>query len=430
MWTPRSALLLLFRVAVLFCTANGGCEGFVQLDKFVEEVMDCKGIPGLALAVVYGADTETRWYGLRDVRHNLPVDRHTLFPIGSLTKAFTSALVAHVLGDRDNVSWDTPVRKILGDTFEMPDRFQTHDLCLRDILAHKVGLEEYTPFQLMGLNLTGEQLESRVRHFDERLPFRSEFSYSNLMYGLAGHVLERLTNDTWADALRKRLTGPLGMADTHTARAVLEEGEGRGNLAQGYLVDPLQGASLALDQEQLRAVTDAGVSAGGVVSTTGDMARWMRFHLKGGKTPEGVRLVRKRLLQETHAPQMAITSGTFPREGRYRPDSAVDDTVPAYSMGWVTGTYRGYRRLVHGGTLASYNSLLTLFPSENIGIFTASNGVAQFQSDVHWSIHNYISDFGLGEIPWLNSSTICQQRHRRHAGSHAGKTVLLVAILP
>ncbi|KAI8494287.1 hypothetical protein Bbelb_280470 [Branchiostoma belcheri] len=284
---------------------------------------------------------------------------------------------------------------------------------------------------------------SRVRHFGERLPFRSEFSYSNLMYGLAGHVLERLTNDTWADVLRKRLTGPLGMADTHTARAVLEEG--RGNLAQGYLVDPLQGASLALDQEQLWAVTDAGVSAGGVVSTTGDMARWMRFHLKGGKTPEenracrglaperrssgrsrqmgaevsGVRLVRKRLLQETHAPQMAITSGTFPREGRYRPDSAVDDTVPAYSMGWVTGTYRGYRRLVHGGTLASYNSLLTLFPSENIGIFTASNGVAQFQSDVHWSIHNYISDFGLGEIPWLNSSTICHQRHRRHAGSHA-----------
>ncbi|KAI8494289.1 hypothetical protein Bbelb_280490 [Branchiostoma belcheri] len=159
MWTPRSALLLLFRVAVLFCTANGGCEGFVQLDKFVEEVMDCKGIPGLALAVVYGADTETRWYGLRDVRHNLPVDRHTLFPIGSLSKAFTSALVAHVLGDRDDVSWDTPVRKILGDTFEMPDRFRTHDLCLRDILAHKVGLEEYTPFQLMGLNLTGEQLE-------------------------------------------------------------------------------------------------------------------------------------------------------------------------------------------------------------------------------------------------------------------------------
>ncbi|XP_035672281.1 uncharacterized protein LOC118413178 [Branchiostoma floridae] len=496
MWTRRAPLLLLPVVVLFFCLTNGRCDAFVQLDKFIEEVMACKGIPGMALAVVYGSDTETRWYGLRDVRRALPVDRHTLFPIGSLTKAFTSALAAHVLGDRDDVDWDTPLRKLLGDSFEMPDKFRTHDLCLRDILAHKVGLEEYTHFQLMGLNLTGEQLESRLRYFDERLPFRSEFSYSNLMYGLAGHVLERLTNGTWTDALHRRLTGPLGMADTHTARDVLEgegqastsvssfpsrlryfderlpfrsefsysnlmyglaghvlerltngtwtdalhrrltgplgmadthtardvlEGEGlRGNLAQGYLVDPLQGATLALDEEQLWAVTDSVVAAGGVVSTAGDMARWMRFHLKGGKTPEGMRLVRKRLLKETHAPQMTITSGTFPRESRYRPEAAVDDTVPAYSMGWVTGTYRGYRRLVHGGTLPSYNSLLTLFPSENVGIFTVSNGIAQFQSDVHWSIHNYISDFALGKIPWLNSSTICQHRHRRHTWSSDG----------
>ncbi|XP_078586347.1 uncharacterized protein LOC144868263 [Branchiostoma floridae x Branchiostoma japonicum] len=420
MWTRRAPLLLLPVVVLFFCLTNGRCDAFVQLDKFIEEVMACKGIPGMALAVVYGSDTETRWYGLRDVRRALPVDRHTLFPIGSLTKAFTSALAAHVIGDRDDVDWDTPLRKILGDSFEMPDRFRTHDLCLRDILAHKVGLEEYTHFQLMGLNLTGKQLESRLRYFDERLPFRAEFSYSNLMYGLAGHVLERLTNGTWTDALHRRLTGPLGMADTHTARDVLQ-GEGlRGNLAQGYLVDPLQGATLALDQEQLWAVTDSGVAGGGVVSTAGDMARWMRFHLKGGKTPEGMRLVRKRLLKETHAPQMTITSGTFPRESRYRPEAAVDDTVPAYSMGWVTGTYRGYRRLVHGGTLPSYNSLLTLFPSENVGIFTVSNGIAQFQSDVHWSIHNYISDFALGKIPWLNSSTICQHRHRRHTWSSAG----------
>ncbi|XP_066275999.1 uncharacterized protein [Branchiostoma lanceolatum] len=418
MWTRRPSLLLL-RAAVFFSVAKVRCNGFVQLDKFIEEVMACKGIPGMALAVVYGSDTEARSYGLRDVRHALPVDRHTLFPIGSLTKAFTSTLAAHVLGDDrdDDIDWDTPVRKLLGDSFEMPDRFRTHGLCLRDILAHKVGLEEYTPFQLMGLNLTGEQLESRLRHFDERLPFRSEFSYSNLMYGLAGHVIGRLTNGTWTDALHDRLTGPMGMADTYTAREVLE-GEGlKENLAQGYLVDPLQGATLELDQEQLWAATDTGVAAGGVVSTAEDMARWMRFHLKGGKTPEGVRLVRKRLLKETHAPQMAITSGTFPREGLYRPESAVDDTVPAYCMGWVTGTYRGYKRLVHGGTLASYNSLMTLFPSENIGIFTASNGVAQFQSDVHWSIHNYISDFALGEITWLNSSTICHQGRRRHTGS-------------
>eukprot|EP00058_Branchiostoma_floridae_P004720 XP_002590208.1 hypothetical protein BRAFLDRAFT_97429 [Branchiostoma floridae] len=466
MWTRRAPLLLLPVVVLFFCLTNGRCDAFVQLDKFIEEVMACKGIPGMALAVVYGSDTETRWYGLRDVRRALPVDRHTLFPIGSLTKAFTSALAAHVLGDRDDVDWDTPLRKLLGDSFEMPDKFRTHDLCLRDILAHKVGLEEYTHFQLMGLNLTGEQLESRLRYFDERLPFRSEFSYSNLMYGLAGHVLERLTNGTWTDALHRRLTGPLGMADTHTARDVLE-GEGlRGNLAQGYLVDPLQGATLALDEEQLWAVTDSVVAAGGVVSTAGDMARWMRFHLKGGKTPEGyilathllftrkgrcmystksrtrrteqaagapgatrkvkvaadgaeasgMRLVRKRLLKETHAPQMTITSGTFPRESRYRPEAAVDDTVPAYR----------YRRLVHGGTLPSYNSLLTLFPSENVGIFTVSNGIAQFQSDVHWSIHNYISDFALGfsyfSKPSADADIVVSSRRSRETTSGIQQT--------
>src|SRR3990172_3072071 len=60
------------------------------LPAYVEQGMEAWKIPGLAIAVVKGGETAwARGFGVRDIRTGEPVDEHTLFAIGSSSKAFT-----------------------------------------------------------------------------------------------------------------------------------------------------------------------------------------------------------------------------------------------------------------------------------------------------------------------------------------------------
>ena len=67
------------------------------VDDFVDVVMSCRDVPGLSIAVVKDGRSWTKGFGVKDVVKKTPVDASTLFGIGSLTKAFTSALLAVAL---------------------------------------------------------------------------------------------------------------------------------------------------------------------------------------------------------------------------------------------------------------------------------------------------------------------------------------------
>ena len=68
-----------------------------NLDSFVKAVMTCRHIPGLTLSVVKGNETWTKGYGYANIDTGKMVDSRTLFNIGSVTKAFTAALVSMAL---------------------------------------------------------------------------------------------------------------------------------------------------------------------------------------------------------------------------------------------------------------------------------------------------------------------------------------------
>ncbi len=69
--------------------------------------------PGLAIAVVKeGEVIFSRGYGLRDIGHHDLVDAHTLFAIGSTTKAITAAAIG-MLVEEKRLGWDDAVTKHL-----------------------------------------------------------------------------------------------------------------------------------------------------------------------------------------------------------------------------------------------------------------------------------------------------------------------------
>src|SRR5712692_10113980 len=90
-------------------------------------------VPGIAIAVVKdGQVVLAKGFGVRKLGEATPVDEHTLFAIGSCTKAFTAAALG-ILVDEGKLKWDDPVTKYL-PWFQMYDPYVTREMTVRDLL--------------------------------------------------------------------------------------------------------------------------------------------------------------------------------------------------------------------------------------------------------------------------------------------------------
>lgn len=83
-------------------------EKLQGLDGFISSVMQDWQLPGLATAIVKdGEIVYARGFGKRNVAEDLDVTPHTLFPIGSCSKAFTTMILG-MLVDEGKLDWDVP----------------------------------------------------------------------------------------------------------------------------------------------------------------------------------------------------------------------------------------------------------------------------------------------------------------------------------
>ncbi|HEV7123240.1 MAG TPA: serine hydrolase domain-containing protein, partial [Rhodanobacter sp.] len=87
--------------------------------------------PGMSVVVVDGDTVATHGYGVRRLGAPAKVDAHTIFPIGSNTKAFTAAALA-ILVDEGKLHWDDRlVDKLPG--FRMYDAYASSEMTVTDL---------------------------------------------------------------------------------------------------------------------------------------------------------------------------------------------------------------------------------------------------------------------------------------------------------
>ena len=129
-----------------------------NLRDFVSATIDCRNNVGLSLGMVRnGMTVFADGFGLRDNDNGLPMLPSTRISIASLTKSFTSSLCAHAVS-RGLVTWDIPLQSVLGPDFGMEGPFRTDQLCLRDALAHKIGVPTYWGVSTAAMNVTKQEL--------------------------------------------------------------------------------------------------------------------------------------------------------------------------------------------------------------------------------------------------------------------------------
>jgi len=119
------------------------------------------------------------------------------------------------------------------------------------------------------------------------------------------------------------------------------------------------------------------------------MARWMAVHTQGGKLG-GKSIISPSMLAELHTPQMPM-GGPAQKKG----------ISPAfYALGWMVDTYRGHRRVGHGGGIDGFRSETSLFPDDGVGIVVLTNTEV---SPLPPLIIQHAADrlLGLDPVDWL-----------------------------
>ncbi len=343
---------------VLFCCissllfAQDPLKGF---EEYAEDLRDRWEVPGVAVAVVKdGKVIYAKGFGFLRVGSDEPVDETTLFGMGSTTKAFVAAALL-MLAEEGKVDLDVPVVNYLPD-FRLSDPEVTYQVTARDLLSHRVGFRNMEGDPAIGLGLDQEALFGRLHHLPLTFAFRTQYGYSNLMYMVAGRLVEAVSGMSWNEFLEMRIFSPLGMEQS-VANLTLPERTG--NVAASHY-SLSAGISICGPEIDIAAVAPAGAIFSNVI----EMAQWVAMQLGNGKqllSPESIVASRK---PETAIPLQVMRVG-YPE--------LTDQSTPTYGLGWVLHDYRGRQIVEHAGLAPGYTVMVSMMPEENLGIIVASN---------------------------------------------------------
>ncbi|HSL72808.1 MAG TPA: serine hydrolase domain-containing protein, partial [Longimicrobiales bacterium] len=161
---------------------------------------------------------------------------------------------------------------------------------------------------------------------------------------------------SWDDFVAQRLFQPLGMRATSTRLAIAK--------AAPNVATPHQKRGAEIVTVEWRGF-ERVAGAGAMNSNVEDLARWLRFHLAGGRAA-GKPLLGEAALRETYRPQNILSANY---QAMFNPDALLN----AYGFGWVISQYRGKTLLEHGGAVDVFTAIIAMVPEAQIGLVMTSN---------------------------------------------------------
>lgn len=340
----------------------GGPSGFAQpkdiseLDRYFEQARQDWQVPGLAVAIVQdGEIVLSKGYGVREKGKDAPVDGQTLFAMASTTKATVAAAMA-TLVDAGLVDWDDPVVQHLPE-FRLSVPYVTQTARIRDLFTHNLGLGNADFLWIHG-EFSDQEILERMAQMDLSYPFRGGYTYQNIMYLVAGMVIERVSGLEWAEFMKQRLYAPIGLQRTFPLRQQVLEQENR--TRPHHTVD---GEIVPIEDM----VADEIAPAGASWSCVDDMARWMLFLLDTARVG-GRQILQPGTWSELFKPQVIIPKSDFyPTHRLTRP------TWTTYGLGWFQHEYRGETVQFHTGSLNGTVAICGLLPAKNLGVYVFGN---------------------------------------------------------
>ena len=207
-----------------------------------------------------------------------PTDR---FRIGSLTNLFTAVMCLQ-LTEEGQLDLDLPIDTYLPS--EISDRLANSDkITVRQLLSHRSGLAEaYTDAfqQAVRDNPTRQWLPQEVLEYVydlELVDVRGAFAYSHTNYLLLQLIIETITGQPYAVAVRQRIRTPASLSNTFTE---LHDSIA-GGFVQGYQDWNGDGTPENVTQPLIN--DGLGLADKGIISNAPDLVRFFQVLFLGDK---------------------------------------------------------------------------------------------------------------------------------------------------
>jgi CubicO group peptidase (beta-lactamase class C family) len=314
-----------------------------EIRKILVDRIDAqKQSVGIVVGVIEPSGRRVVSYGQLAKNDPRPLNGDTLYEIGSITKVFTSLLLAEAV-ERGEVALTDPVGKFLPAAVKVPER-GGRSITLQDLATHTSGLprmpNNFAPKDPANpyADYSAENLYAFLSGYQLTRDIGTEYEYSNLGGGLLGHALTLRARATDYESLvHARVIVPLGM--TSTAITLSPALKARLAAGHGATLQPVANWDLA-----------ALAGAGALRSTTNDLLTFLAANLGYVQTPLAPAMAAMlKVRRPTTAPNLAV------------------------ALGWHVFSVHDKEIVWHNGGTAGYRTFIGFDPKARVGVVVLSN---------------------------------------------------------
>jgi CubicO group peptidase (beta-lactamase class C family) len=325
------------------------------VDAIAEDAIARGPIAGLSIAVFeHGRPLVAKGYGFADLEGGVAATAETSYPIASVSKQFTAALVLR-LADQGRLTLDDPLSR-----FFPAARARIGSLTLRHLLTHTSGLTHGGP-------APRGAAQSVLKRGGAARDQGEAWDYTNYNFSLVGLAIEEVTGRDYPSLVQEEIAGPLGLAGT----GYCEDGTPVPGRARDYLSSPRRVSRTDYWQKA------KFFAAGGLCSTVLDLVRWEQA-LENG------RVVSPAMLAEMRTPARL-------------PESLEAD----YGLGTRMGLTGSRRKVGHTGGGQGNKAVVARYPDDDVTIAVLTNTERASAPISANEIEERIARlfFGLPELP-------------------------------
>jgi D-alanyl-D-alanine carboxypeptidase len=336
----------------------------VVVEEFIKSLLSTVNAPATGIVVIHNGHTViNEAFGLADVENRVKAHPRSSFKLASITKHFTAFAILRLV-KYGAIKLSDPLLKYFPEYEKLNPKIK-----IENLLNHTSGIPGYT--ELTELFSPYEKIEATHEQMlnvfiGQPLLFEpgSSFEYSNSGYYLLGLIIERASGYTYEEYLKREFFNPIGMDDTCYAsdRSIIP------NRVRGY--DTQQGASIKTGLQNCEYISmNPPYAAGGLCSTTTDMAKWLSSLLAG-------KVLSNELMLKACSPT------------KLKNGLAVE-----YGYGLNVGTKLGVKAVGHDGGIPGFASAFMMYPESN----TATLVLVNDESSDPWAIEERIASYVLNK---------------------------------
>jgi CubicO group peptidase (beta-lactamase class C family) len=361
-----------------------------EVDELVQNTMKTFNVPGIAVGIIKdGKLVLAKGYGVANIKTQQKVDANTLFGIASNSKAFTASALA-ILVDEGKLNWDDKVKEYLPE-FKMYNDYVTNEFTIRDLLTHRSGLGLGAGDLMIwpdGHDFTPKDIVKNIQYLKPVSGFRTKYDYDNLLYVIAGEVIEKVSGLSWCNFVEQRLMQPLEMNNSASSWNRLKD-------TTNVIVPHVPtGGKLEIVPRYTNSIFDA---AAGLYSSVNDLSHWLIAQMNEGNY-NGKQLFSKKQHHEMWTSQTILPErNSFPYTTNFR----------TYGLGWKLTDINGHLEVSHTGGLDGIVTQTIMFPKEKLGIIVLTNQQSGTAFNV---ISNTIKDSYLGFTKFDHLSHLGKER--------------------